>query len=50
LQVRLDKRKSRVLFVLTLLAVVSTLMLTWLLYTQVVVIRHHRARMRGPGV
>jgi hypothetical protein len=43
---RLDKRKSRLLFVFNLLALLSTLMLTWILYTQVVVIQHHWARVR----
>ena len=46
LQVRLDKRKSQLLLVLNLLALLSTLMLAWILYTQIVVIQHHRARMR----
>ena len=46
LQVRLDKRKSRLLFVFNLLALLSTLMLAWILYTQVVVIQHHWARLR----
>jgi ElaB/YqjD/DUF883 family membrane-anchored ribosome-binding protein len=48
LQVRLDKRKSRLLFVFNLLAMISTLMLAWVVYTQVVVIQHHRGRMRQP--
>jgi septal ring factor EnvC (AmiA/AmiB activator) len=48
LQVRLDTRKSRLLFVFNLLAVISTLMLAWVVYTQVVVIQHHRGRMRQP--
>jgi hypothetical protein len=43
---RLDKRKSRLLFVFNLLALLSTLMLAWILYTQVVVIQHHWARVR----
>ena len=34
LQVRLDTRKSRLLFVFNLLALLSTLMLTWIVYTQ----------------
>jgi hypothetical protein len=38
---RLDKRKSRVLSVFNLLALLSTLMLAWILYTQVIVIQHH---------
>ena len=49
LQVRLDKRKSRLLFVFNLVTMLSTLMLAWIVYTQVVVIRHHRARMRRPA-
>ena len=48
LQVRLDKRKSRLLFAFNLLALLSTLMLAWILYTQVVVVRHHWARVRPP--
>ena len=48
LQVRLDTRKSRLLFVFNLLALLSTLMLTWIVYTQIVVIRHHWARVRRP--
>jgi hypothetical protein len=48
LQVRLDKRKSRLLFVFNLLALLSTLMLAWILYTQVVVIQHHWPRVRPP--
>ena len=46
LQVRLDKRKSRLLFAFNLVALVSTLVLAWVVYTQVVVIQHHRARLR----
>jgi len=46
LQVRLDKRKSRLLFLFNMVAVLSTLMLAWMVYAQVVVIRHHWARMR----
>ncbi len=42
LQVRMDARKSRVLFVFNLLALLSTLMLAWILYSQFVVIRHYR--------
>ena len=45
---RLDKRQSRLLFVFNLVALLSTLMLAWILYTQVVVIRHHWARVRPP--
>ena len=46
LQVRMDKRKSRLLFIFNLLALLSTLMLAWIVYTQVIVIRHHWARLR----
>ena len=45
---RMDKRKSRLLFVFNLVALLSTLMLAWILYTQVVVIQHHWARVRPP--
>ena len=48
LQVRLDKRKSRLLFIFNLVALFSTLMLAWVIYTQVVVIQHHWARVRRP--
>jgi hypothetical protein len=46
LQVRLDKRKSRLLFVINLVAMLSTLMLAWIVYAQVIVIQHHWARVR----
>ena len=46
LQARLDKRKSRMLFVFNLVALLSTLMLAWIVYTQVIVIQHHWARVR----
>jgi hypothetical protein len=49
LQFRLDTRKSQLLFVFNLLALLSTLMLAWILYTQVVVIQHHWARVRRPA-
>ena len=49
LQVRLDKRKSRLLFVFNLLALLSTLILAWILYSQVVVIQHHLACVRRPA-
>ena len=49
LQVRLDKRKSRLVFAFNLLALLSTLMLAWILYTQIVVIQHHWARLRRPA-
>ena len=49
LQVRLDTRKSRLLSVFNLVALLSTLMPAWIIYTQVVVIQHHRARVRRPA-
>ena len=42
LQVRLDTRKSRLLFFFNLLALLATLMLAWILYSQIIVIRHYR--------
>jgi hypothetical protein len=39
---RLEVRKSRLLFVFNLLALLATLMLAWILYSQIIVIRHHR--------
>ena len=42
LQVRLDTRKSRLLSVFNLLALLSTLISGWIIYSQVVVIQHHR--------
>jgi len=49
LQARLDTRKSRLLLAFNLLAALSTLVLTWIVYTQVVVIRHHWSRIRRPA-
>jgi len=46
LQIRLDTRKSRLLFTFNLLALLATLMLAWILYSQVVVIRHYRRRAK----
>jgi len=48
LHVRLDTRKSRLLFVFNLAALLSTLVLAWIIYTQIVVIQHHWARVRPP--
>src|SRR4029077_45894 len=49
LQLRLDTRKSRLLLAFNLVALLSTLMLTWIVYTQIVVIRHHWVRVRRPA-
>jgi len=46
LQLRLDTRKSRLLLVFNLVALLSTLMATWIVYTQIVVILHHWTRVR----
>jgi hypothetical protein len=46
LQVRVDTRKSQLLFVFNLLAVLCTLMLAWIIYSQVVVVQHHWTRRR----
>src|SRR4051794_40856262 len=48
LQLRLETRKSRLLLAFNLLALLTTLMLTWMVYTQIVVIRHHWVRVRRP--
>jgi hypothetical protein len=45
LQIRMDTRKSRLLFVFNLVALLATLMLAWILYSQIVVIRS----LRTPG-
>jgi len=49
LQRRLDARKSRLLLAFNLVALLSTLMLTWIVYTQIVVILHHWTRVRRPA-
>jgi len=41
-QVRLDARKSRLLFIFNLMALLVSLMLAWIVYSQIVVIRYHR--------
>src|SRR6476661_2130003 len=46
LQIRLDTRKSRLLLAFNLLALLSTLMLAWIVYTQIIVIQHHWTRAR----
>ena len=46
LEVRIEKKKSRLLFAFNLIAVIMTLMLAWVMYTQVIVIQHHRSRVR----
>jgi len=46
LQLRLDARKSRLLLVFNLLALLMTLMLAWIIYSQIIVIRHYRPLSR----
>ncbi len=46
LQKRLDTRKSRLLLAFNLLALSMTLMLAWIVYTQIVLIQHHWTRVR----
>jgi uncharacterized membrane protein len=48
LQARLDQRKSRLLFVFNLLALLAAVAMAWLVYTQAVVIQHHRRCLRPP--
>jgi phage shock protein A len=50
LQMRLDTRKSRLLLAFNLLVLLSTLMLVWIVYTQIIVIQHHWSRVRKPVV
>jgi phage shock protein A len=49
LQVRLDTRKSRLLLAFNLVALLSTVLLAWIVYTQIIVIRHHWTRVRQPA-
>jgi chromosome segregation ATPase len=49
LQARLDTRKSRLLLAFNLVALLSTLVLAWIVYTQIVVIQHHWTRVRRPA-
>jgi hypothetical protein len=44
LQVRMATRKARLLFLFNLMALLSALMMGWIIYSQVVVFRHHWAR------
>jgi hypothetical protein len=48
LQARLDKRKSRLLFIFNLTAALLALMLAWIVYTQVVITQHHWTRLQRP--
>jgi hypothetical protein len=50
LKVRIEKKKSRLLFAFNLLALLSTLMLAWVIYTQIVVFQRHWVRVRRKKV
>jgi len=50
LQLRLNTRKSRLLLAFNLVALLSTVMLAWVVYTQVVVVQHQWSRVRRPMV
>lgn len=47
LKVRLDARKTRMIFVFDLLATSATPMLSWIIYSQFVVIRHYQRSADG---
>jgi hypothetical protein len=50
LQMRLDKRKSRLLLAFNLLAFLSMLMFVWIVYSQIILIHHHWIRVRRRAV
>jgi len=49
LQARLETLKSRLLLIYDLAALAATLLLLWVIYSQVVVIRHHARLFRTPA-
>jgi hypothetical protein len=49
LQARLQALKSRLLLIYTLAALAATLFFLWVIYSQVVVIRHHWRLLRAPA-
>jgi hypothetical protein len=49
LQARLEVLKSRLLLIYDLIALVATLLFLWVIYSQVVVIRHHARLWRTPA-
>jgi hypothetical protein len=49
LQARLEVLKSRLLLIYNLIALAATLMFLWVIYSQVVVIRHHARLFRTPA-
>ena len=48
-QVEMDETESRLLLIYNLAALAITLLMIWLIYSQVVVIRHHWRELRGGG-
>jgi hypothetical protein len=44
LKLRIEKKKSRLLLALNLVALLMTVLLAWVIYTQVILIQHHRSR------
>jgi len=49
LQARLETLKSRLLLIYDLAALAATLLLLWVIYSQIVVIRHHARLFRTPA-
>jgi hypothetical protein len=49
LQARLEALKSRLLLIYALAALAATLLFLWVIYSQVVVIRHHWRLLRAPA-
>jgi predicted nucleic acid-binding Zn-ribbon protein len=49
LQTRLQALKSRLLLIYNLTALAATLLFLWVIYSQIVVIRHHWRLLRAPG-
>ncbi len=48
-QVEMDETEARLLLIYNLTALALTLLMFWLIYSQVVVIRHHWRELRGVG-
>jgi hypothetical protein len=49
LQARLQTLKSRLLLIYDLAAILATLAFLWVIYSQIIVIRHHARRFRTPA-
>jgi hypothetical protein len=50
LQARIQTLQSALLLAFNLIALMATLVYIWVIYSQVVVIRHHWARPAGPAI